>query len=227
MYGAADEKRLPLDRRERGPRGARTLLPGRGPAVRRARAGLSRRLPPGVVSLDRWSAPDPELPQAPATPPYRRASKRPNTKPSPTAKLLRIATMVRELLEDTRQASLDEPGRIRLRQVTRRDRRARGRAVARPPGRALLAGAADAGRAHRRRESPRRPGPARRVARGPVPRSQAALFSAADGRSRAVRGVRRRGLPDTEDAGPGTGPVGARTSAQRPVRPPQLPLSWR
>jgi hypothetical protein len=33
------------------------------------------------------------------------------------AKLLRIASMVRELLEDTRQASLDEPGRIRLRQI--------------------------------------------------------------------------------------------------------------
>ena len=36
---------------------------------------------------------------------------------SQPAKLLRIASMVRELLEDTRQASLDEPGRIRLRQI--------------------------------------------------------------------------------------------------------------
>jgi hypothetical protein len=36
------------------------------------------------------------------------------------AKLLRIASMVRELLEDTRQASLDEPGRIRLRQIYER-----------------------------------------------------------------------------------------------------------
>ena len=36
------------------------------------------------------------------------------------AKLLRIATMVRELLEDTRQASLDEPGRIRLLQIYER-----------------------------------------------------------------------------------------------------------
>lgn len=33
------------------------------------------------------------------------------------AKLLRIASMVRELLDETRQASLDEPGRIRLREV--------------------------------------------------------------------------------------------------------------
>ena len=36
------------------------------------------------------------------------------------AKLLRIASMVRELLEETRQASLDEPGRIRLRQIYER-----------------------------------------------------------------------------------------------------------
>jgi Protein of unknown function (DUF2587) len=36
------------------------------------------------------------------------------------AKLLRIASMVRELLEQTRQASLDEPGRIRLRQIYER-----------------------------------------------------------------------------------------------------------
>lgn len=33
------------------------------------------------------------------------------------AKLLRIASMVRELLEETRQASLDEPGRKRLSQI--------------------------------------------------------------------------------------------------------------
>ena len=36
------------------------------------------------------------------------------------AKLLRIASMVRELLEDTRQASIDEPGRARLRQIYER-----------------------------------------------------------------------------------------------------------
>ena len=33
------------------------------------------------------------------------------------AKLLRIATMVRELLEETRQATIDEPGRSRLREI--------------------------------------------------------------------------------------------------------------
>ena len=41
---------------------------------------------------------------------------RPETITEP-AKLLRIASMVRELLDETRQASLDEPGRVRLRQI--------------------------------------------------------------------------------------------------------------
>jgi hypothetical protein len=36
------------------------------------------------------------------------------------AKLLRIATMVRELLDETRQTSLDEPGRVRLREIYER-----------------------------------------------------------------------------------------------------------
>jgi hypothetical protein len=64
--------------------------------------------------------PAPEFPQAPAQttadgPPP--ADQEAVTQP---AKLLRIATMVRELLEDTRQASLDEPGRVRLRQIYER-----------------------------------------------------------------------------------------------------------
>ena len=36
------------------------------------------------------------------------------------AKLLRIASMVRELLEETRQASIDEPGRVRVREIYQR-----------------------------------------------------------------------------------------------------------
>ena len=36
------------------------------------------------------------------------------------AKLLRIASMVRELLEETRQTSIDEPGRIRIREIYER-----------------------------------------------------------------------------------------------------------
>jgi hypothetical protein len=62
--------------------------------------------------------PNPTSPQVPAVPaPPDEASEESITQP---AKLLRIASMVRELLEETRQASLDEPGRIRLRQIYER-----------------------------------------------------------------------------------------------------------
>src|SRR6188768_4073282 len=64
--------------------------------------------------------PAPEFPKAPAqTTPDGPPAADQEAVPQP-AKLLRIATMVRELLEDTRQASLDEPGRIRLRQIYER-----------------------------------------------------------------------------------------------------------
>ena len=62
---------------------------------------------------------DPNLtPQIPDAPPEQNeAIEESITQP---AKLLRIASMVREMLEETRQASLDEPGRIRLRQIYER-----------------------------------------------------------------------------------------------------------
>jgi hypothetical protein len=59
----------------------------------------------------------PQVPEAPAEADRADADRESITQP---AKLLRIASMVRELLEDTRQASLDEPGRIRLRQIYER-----------------------------------------------------------------------------------------------------------
>jgi hypothetical protein len=49
--------------------------------------------------------------------PVERAPQEAITQP---AKLLRIASMVRELLEETRQASIDEPGRIRIREIYER-----------------------------------------------------------------------------------------------------------
>lgn len=61
--------------------------------------------------------PTPQIPQTPAVEQATAPDQEAVTQP---AKLLRIATMVRELLEDTRQASLDEPGRIRLRQIYER-----------------------------------------------------------------------------------------------------------
>ncbi len=57
------------------------------------------------------------MPAAPAPPKAEEPEQEAITQP---AKLLRIASMVRELLEETRQASLDEPGRIRLRQIYER-----------------------------------------------------------------------------------------------------------
>jgi len=63
------------------------------------------------------ASPTPPLPQAPAEPGQASTERESISQP---AKLLRIASMVRELLEDTRQASLDEPGRIRLRQIYER-----------------------------------------------------------------------------------------------------------
>ena len=64
--------------------------------------------------------PAPQMPQAPGD--QAPADGQPGDQEAVTqpAKLLRIATMVRELLEDTRQASLDEPGRVRLRQIYER-----------------------------------------------------------------------------------------------------------
>jgi len=51
------------------------------------------------------------VPSAPEAPPG------PQEAITEPAKLLRIATMVRELLEETRQATIDEPGRARLREI--------------------------------------------------------------------------------------------------------------
>ena len=60
-------------------------------------------------------------PQSPAVPAEPvEPEDRPQESITQPAKLLRIASMVRELLEDTRQASLDEPGRVRLRQIYER-----------------------------------------------------------------------------------------------------------
>jgi hypothetical protein len=66
----------------------------------------------GTLDLPVAGGPTPEgstPPEAPA----REAIAQP-------AKLLRIASMVRELLEETRAATLDEPGRVRLRQIYER-----------------------------------------------------------------------------------------------------------
>src|SRR6266516_6822727 len=62
--------------------------------------------------------------QAPEVVPPQPASAEAEQAPADTitepAKLLRIASMVRELLDETRQASIDEPGRKRLREIYER-----------------------------------------------------------------------------------------------------------
>ncbi len=52
-----------------------------------------------------------------ATTPAQPQQGRPAETITEPAKLLRIASMVRELLDETRQASLDDPGRARLRKI--------------------------------------------------------------------------------------------------------------
>jgi hypothetical protein len=73
--------------------------------------------------MDANAKPD-EAPLAPvpeAPPPESSTSEAPAREAiAQPAKLLRIASMVRELLEETRAATLDEPGRVRLRQIYER-----------------------------------------------------------------------------------------------------------
>ncbi|HEX9122734.1 MAG TPA: proteasome activator [Actinomycetota bacterium] len=59
----------------------------------------------------------PEVPGVPAQPDHEPGQEGQQESITQPAKLLRIASMVRELLEETRAASLDEPGRIRLRDI--------------------------------------------------------------------------------------------------------------
>ncbi len=69
-----------------------------------------------MEDVDEAAIPQPPVAQAEPV----EAEDRPQESITQPAKLLRIASMVRELLEDTRQASLDEPGRVRLRQIYER-----------------------------------------------------------------------------------------------------------
>jgi conjugal transfer/entry exclusion protein len=61
--------------------------------------------------------PSPILQAVPVEPGDAEQEKRSQETVSEPAKLLRIASMVRELLEETRQASLDESGRKRLAEI--------------------------------------------------------------------------------------------------------------
>lgn len=62
----------------------------------------------------------PAPPAVPAEPVEPAPDEGPQESVTHPTKLLRIASMVRELLDETRQASLDEPGRTRLRRIYER-----------------------------------------------------------------------------------------------------------
>jgi hypothetical protein len=110
------------------------------------------------------------------------------------AKLLRIASMVRELLEETRQTSSTSPGGSSAADLRAIGRRARRGVVRRPEGGALRARAADAGRAERRRDPVAQ---AQLVGwlEGLFHGIQAALFAQQAAAREQFEELRRRGLP--------------------------------
>jgi hypothetical protein len=69
---------------------------------------------------DEQPEPSPEVVQAVPTQPDEAVSESTGAAITEPGKLLRIASMVRELLEETRQATLDEPGRKRLADIYQR-----------------------------------------------------------------------------------------------------------
>jgi Protein of unknown function (DUF2587) len=75
---------------------------------------------PEQIPSPQPSSPQPSEPEVVGTAPARAPAPMqgpPSETITEPAKLLRIASMVRELLDETRQASLDDPGRSRLRQI--------------------------------------------------------------------------------------------------------------
>ena len=111
------------------------------------------------------------------------------------AKVMRIGTMIKQLLEEVRAAPLDDASRNRLRDIHRHQHpRARGRAGARAARRARAPHAAvHRGRHPVRRRAADRPGPAGRLAGRLVPRHPDRAVRPADGRAPAAGA----------DAGPG------------------------
>ena len=131
------------------------------------------------------------------------------------AKVMRIGSMIKLLLEEVRQSDsdLDEPSRDRLREIYETSvAELSTRAVARPARRARPAGAPVRG--HRRAQRVRaahRQGPAGRLAGGPVPRHPGHAVRPADGRPPAARrdapaaaAGRGASRPATSTARPGT-----------------------
>ena len=127
------------------------------------------------------------------------------------AKVMRIGSMVKQLLEEVRAAPLDEASRA----AAARGAPPLDRGAQRGPGARAARGARAADAAvHRRpgadrRRAAHRAGPARRLARGAVPRHPDGAVRPADGRAGAARAdARPRGAAAAAPAAPQTGPGG-------------------
>ncbi len=120
------------------------------------------------------------------------------------AKVMRIGSMIKQLLEEVRGTELDEPSRERLREIYETSVAELGEAIS-PDLRDELARLDPSLRcdhAHRRRAAGRQ-GPAGRLARGPLPRDPGHPVRAADGRPAQLEEMRRQ-------LGPGAVPGRAR-----------------
>ena len=162
------------------------------------------------------------------------------------AKVMRIGSMIKQLLEEVRASSLDEASRVRLKEIHTRSIRELEEGLA-PE---LVAGAgADLAAVHRRRDPQRgraagRAGPAGRLARGALPRHPDRAVRPADAGPRAVRGdpppraagrpvdagrTRRPGRPGgprpatTEPGPPAPASTSRRPAARVRLRPPAAP----
>ena len=134
------------------------------------------------------------------------------------AKVMRIGTMIKQLLEEVRAAPLDDASRNRLREIHQTQHpRARGRPGARA---ARRAGAADAavhrGRRAVRRRAADRAGPAGRLAGGAVPRHPDRAVRPADG-GRVTAGADAPGRAAARHGAPGQRGAGIARDRAVPV----------
>jgi hypothetical protein len=122
------------------------------------------------------------------------------------AKLLRIASMVRELLEETRHASLDESGRTRLADVYQRSIEELGESISEDLKEELAALAPPVGKVPS--ESEIRIAQAQLVGwlEGLFHGIQAAMFAQQAAARAQFEELRRRGLPGGQEPPPSDGP---------------------
>ena len=130
------------------------------------------------------------------------------------AKVMRIGSMIKQLLEEVRNAPLDEAGRVRLAEIHRRSIEELKDGLAPELIEELDRIALPfARRVPHRCRAADRPGPARRLARGPVPRHPDRAVRPADGRPAAAPEM-RRALPPGHSGPAGAPVVGVTATCQ-------------